>query len=563
MPDNPDPMIRLEPGGRAPILSYNVPEPTSYSGKHLIELDLSEDYFKVGVKKRPSEAVRAPIGSMDPSTIKSVVMSGMKSGFSDSKLFPNARTTASNVRFVEKPNPGLVAISSAPMSAKLAQLDPDEIAAKMQAGMRFNLFTSMFGTLTYNYVPEPKVVRPRLLLVETYRLSSYLGAYGAGRTIKTFSLLPGEKTKISVKTYTKRETDSKMASSILDSFTEESSNDFEQSLYAEQSNTEKYAENFEYHTEAEASCDWGFGSAKVSGGVKGGSNSAREEFAKNVSNATSKHTAKASAKRDVQIDTSYQVKEESGSETSIEREIQNINLSRTLNFVFRQMNQEFITLLHLVDIRVAYFNGFTESRREVPLPELDSLLDAVIVDGPSSDRDFHGKTRRQEIRAKIIEQLSSICDYQDHMHTFVTEVLFNDAGGNPIPHSGYLRTLKDKVHVYQDEATATEIKVPGIILSAKKYTMRTEGIIVDALLGAGEALDRYALRLQELEVAKRETQVAGEQAKGDRDRLLNQIVTDKDAERGTLLTKLLCPCGAAPASLRVDLHNEAKTTEGG
>jgi hypothetical protein len=70
--------------------------------------------------------------------------------------------------------------------------------------------------------PVPPEPRPRLLLVEVYRLSSYLGSYGAGRVLKTLTLLPGEKTKVSVKTYTHSTTDAKQASSILDSFTKES-----------------------------------------------------------------------------------------------------------------------------------------------------------------------------------------------------------------------------------------------------------------------------------------------------------------------------------------------------
>src|SRR3712207_8730267 len=39
-----------------------------------------------------------------------------------------------------------------------------------------------------------------------------------------------------------------------------------------------------------------------------------------------------------------------------------INVSRTLNFVFRQMNQEFITVLHLVDVRVAFFKDRKSTR---------------------------------------------------------------------------------------------------------------------------------------------------------------------------------------------------------
>jgi hypothetical protein len=362
--NNNEPLIKLEPGGKAPILSYNIPEPTSYSGQNFIELEFPDTYFQPGTMEKPSEAVRTPLKNMDYSTLVSTLRAGMKAGFIDSKLFPNVRVTTGALRLVEKSNPGSVVAYDQPGSGQIV-VTPDDVASAAQSDLRLNIYTSLFGMLKYLFIPEPQVARPRLYLIETYRLSSYLGSYGAGRTIKTFSLLPGEKTKISIKTYMKRESDAKSASSILDSFTQESADDFERNVQNEQTDKRNYAKTFEYHAEAEASCSWGFGSAKVSGGVKGGTNSAREEFAKNVSNSVQKHAAKASAKRDVQINTSYEVKEETGEETSIEREIQNINVSRTLNFVFRQMNQEFITILHLVDVRVGFFNGFAESKREV------------------------------------------------------------------------------------------------------------------------------------------------------------------------------------------------------
>ena len=43
----------------------------------------------------------------------------------------------------------------------------------------------------------------RLLIVETLNLSSFLGNFGAGRVLKTYSLLPGESASISVKSYTR------------------------------------------------------------------------------------------------------------------------------------------------------------------------------------------------------------------------------------------------------------------------------------------------------------------------------------------------------------------------
>lgn len=540
MTNNSEPLIKLEPGGKAPILSYNVPESTIYSGSNLIELRFPEPddkFFKPVAFEKP-KVTGTPVKDLDIGTVKTAVLTAMKTGFSDQKLFPNVRLTTGILRYGDKPNPGYGIVSSFPASPKLAQLDPDEVAYALQAGKRLNIYKTLYGTLTYNFVPEPTEPEPRLYLVEIYRLSSFLGNYGAGRILKTMTLLPGEKTKISIKTYTKTEQQSKSASSILDSFTQESSDDFENSVQEEQSDKRNSSKTFEYHAEAEANASWGWGSAKVSGGVKGGTNSAREEFSKNVSNAVQKHSAKASAKRDVQINTSYEVKEETGEETSIEREIENINLSRTLNFVFRQMNQEFFTFLTLVDVRVAFFNNFAELAREVTLPDLDSLLDEFVLDD-----------KHDEVRQVIVEQLQNVLDYKDDLKSVIEEKVLSQ-------NDKYLRVNRGIISIYKDDITQAEFALPGTILSVTKNVMRTEGVIVEALLGQGEALDGYATRLQELEVTRREAEVAQKQAESQRADLLNQVVRDNDAERAKLLGDLTCPCGPDEAALNVNLNSQ-------
>ena len=113
--------------------------------------------------------------------------------------------------------------------------------------------------------------------------------------------------------------------------------------------------------------------------MSGGTNSAREEFAKNVSSATTKHSAKASSQRNVEVNTNFEIKEQTGEETTISREIKNINVGNTLNLLFNQLNQEMITILHLVDVRVSFNNGYGESTVEVPLSDLDNLLETYIV----------------------------------------------------------------------------------------------------------------------------------------------------------------------------------------
>ncbi|MFD2614800.1 hypothetical protein [Paenibacillus gansuensis] len=63
---------------------------------------------------------------------------------------------------------------------------------------------------------------------------------------------------------------------------------------------------------------------------------------------------------------------------------------------------------------------------------------------------------------------------------------------------------KDYTSSYTDEATDTVVEVPGIILAANRHVLRTEGIVVEALLGQGEALDDYSRNLQNESVREKE-----------------------------------------------------------
>ena len=334
-------------------------------------------------------------------------------------------------------------------SNPVGSIGKSTILAQHELGNRLNVYTSMSGRQSYNFLPPP-VLRPTFLIVEEYRLSNFLGQYGAGRTAKTFSLLPGEKTTISVTSYKRSSSTSESSSSILDSYTEEKADEFESSVQAEQGSSESTSKNFEYHAEAEAKASWGWESAEVSGGVSGGSTSAREEFAKSTSAATQKQAASSSAKRDVEVNTNFQATSEEGIETAITREIQNINVGRTLNFTFRQMNQEFITLLHLVDVRVAFFNGYAESKDEVSLSQIDSLMEKYVV-----------KDQRRSVKEKILGQIRTVYGYLDEPHE-VIEAIERPGFGS------YWRFKKGMVTRFVDETTGATFDVPGVILSADK-----------------------------------------------------------------------------------------------
>ncbi|MBK6267338.1 hypothetical protein JKA74_20010 [Marivirga sp. S37H4] len=560
---NVKPMIELDPNPKGvPVLSYNVPEPTSYTGQNFIELDFiptgktAKNYFKPDCFKSKIDSDNKEISrvkSLESSVLNKTIAKSFANSIANSAI-ANARMSTGMLKLGEVDGVTKI-VSDQKISNTLSNLKIDDVAHQLKSGLKLNVYKNMFGELTSNYIPIKPELRPRIVLVETYKLSSFLGSYGAGRTLKTFSLLPGEKTKISINTYHKTETTSKAASSILDSFTKESSEDFEKSVASENSAKQNESENFEYHAEAEASASWGWGSAKVSGGIKGGSNSSREEFAKNTQNATSKHANKASAKRDVQINTSSEVKEQSGGETEIVREISNINVSRTLNFVFRQMNQEFISLLHLTDIRLAFFNGEGKSKKEFTLPELDQLIDEFIIDDAK---------KKKEVKDAILNQLLNIKDYKDNQPTgfeedgnttnksFIQKKSYLDINDNPT--SEYYQIAKDFYSKFTDQ-TGREIMVNGVMLSVKKNVLRTDGVIVDSILGQGSALDAYSQSLQDEAIKEKQLFNSIKEQELKKLQLINSLIENGDDEKAKVY-QTIYPCCPQVQGCNCSQHKE-------
>lgn len=130
--------------------------------------------------------------------------------------------------------------------------------------------------LAVRVLPRGKRLTCKLVLVETYRLSSFVGRYGAGRVLKTMTLLPGEEHTISVKSYLRNTEKRKMTQSILDSVGDQATNEFTDNLATEQSSKENYQESLNWSVAAHAEGSWGWGKASLRGSVGGGTNAARE-----------------------------------------------------------------------------------------------------------------------------------------------------------------------------------------------------------------------------------------------------------------------------------------------
>lgn len=543
MTETSSPFIQLgDDGDDAPRLSYSIPESTNHVGLNVISIDIDQEDLNSETLDQLRDNVEEKNKRPRP------IPPDLK--IDDFKLVKKGagRATVGNVKAV----------------AEVYEQNASNFIYAPVEGMLG--FTGDFDIIRPRPRP-PERVFPKILFYEKLQISTFLGNYGAGRVIKTFSLFPGEKTKISVKTYQKTkqkdETTVNFGSSILDSVTEEAATDFENSIQAESSNkyTESEADilnsqkNFsEKEGSGGAKVLWGLVEASGSGGSvqsnestgEWGTRSARESFAGTVSNALFKHSARASSKRDVEINTSSEQSSQSvseqGSERTIERQIENVNVSRTLNLVFRQMVQEYISVLHLTDVKIALYDESPGPYPQYSVHELDKFLDAYFADD-------------DEVRARILEgivrELFYIFDYRDEPQQFLEQAALAfpestiEVGDLEIdlPDSiGYLRVNKSlRTSLVDREA----VEVPGVVLKENVITMRTEGVVVDGFLGRGGdpksgLLDTYSAALQTQTIREMELRNGLTQEEIERSALGRDVVEESNDEQARIFRQVFC-----------------------
>ncbi|NEP68991.1 hypothetical protein [Moorena sp. SIO3A5] len=560
MLENANPFIRLgDDGENAPRLNYSIPESTNYVGTSVISIDieqelLNKETIKVIKENREKKKKKRPIATLDDLKLKGV------------KVVNRADNIAS--------------VSNQKDVKEIFQVNPSGFIYKPREDM-FG-FAGGFDVIRPRPIPDEKI-SPKILFFEKLQISNFLGNYGAGRVIKTFSLFPGEKTKISIKTYQKiieTETQKRnVGSSILDSVTEEAAIDFENSIASESSSKYEESESDILNSQRDYSKSEGEGSASVLWGLvdaggKGGSEketsiegewgtrSAREEFAKTVSNALFKHSSRASSKRDVEINTSSEVSSEvsteTGQEKSIERVIENVNVSRTLNLVFRQMVQEYISILHLVDVKIALYDESIGPYPQYSIHELDKFLYAYFLEDEES---------RAIVKNGIIRELYYIFNYLDEPKQFLEKVSLEFPVDNiedldiELPEKiEYLRVRKDMKEKLVDKEF---IEIQGVILKENIITMRTEGVVVDAFLGQGEALDIYSQGLQTETVRELNLKNSLQEQMIYKMDIARRIIEENDMQKAEIFEKVYPCCRDEMKNISIYQSDENNQEENG
>jgi hypothetical protein len=358
------------------------------------------------------------------------------------------------------------------------------------------------GRLDIRYIPKPVTPNPILTMVLHFKVCSYLGDYGAGQTIKTFSLLPGEKMEIGIKHYLRNETTKKQSQHILDSYSEESADELQNTVDDEYTHTLGSTSGGSSESNWNAGGNLGINIGGVSFGAQGGGGGANtSSFASSVQDqvrqldsAITKHVAKADTLRQIDVNTESNTTSISEEEETTKRYLENYNKSRVINFVFRQLLQEFFTITYLDNVTFTYTNGYQEHNKNCSIADLETMLTEILISPDAVQTEAN----------KIYTYLCNIVDYTGTKTSFIEKI--TESNRNcinpelPAVDTSYVRKRKivDADGKEKElEQTYNGKTVKGIIMSTVHRITRTSSLVADAVLGQGEALDCYNQKLQD------------------------------------------------------------------
>ena len=382
------------------------------------------------------------------------------------------------------------------------ELDLHVLTQKVKEGYIIKFVRRYGGMVSVHYLSPPRPARPpvpRMYLKFVKELCSVTGNYGAGETVDTLSLLPGERRTISIRTYEHSAYSRSRSKNVIDSMGESSVHSFENAV--QQSNSSSFT-NSNSFTETDPGevvsvgtpwlMDLVMGSADAtfqSPSTATATQSHLNQTSSTINSAVEQQVNESNHFRNVSINSSTTQEVQEGEESLIVREIANINQSRTLNFVFRRLLQHYHTFLVLKDIRfgIVFWRNGKFHTKEVSIDRLESLIQEFVL-----------PNQQLEAMQTLIGQTAFVYNYDDkQFQVFKCEEYERPAiactcNDFSIPAETVCRWVKVK-----NEDTYEDFTIDGIILNHSEHVLKTSSLLADAFLGQGEALDCYNTKLQE------------------------------------------------------------------
>ena len=196
----------------------------------------------------------------------------------------------------------------------------------------------------------------------------------------------------------------------------------------------------------------------------------------------------------------------------------------------------------LTGIRVAFSNGRVGSWREAPLsalrPFLESLLQPGEVDGACQ--------RLLQLAAVAYDAMDAPITVLQTLQRQADRVTWQPADAQPDGNGNYPLPTVDLVYRFKPGPlgqVGDAWTVDGLLLRGDKVVLRTDTIVVEALIGQADALDDYALEAQEADAGAKTLA-------NERQQLVNEALQQLGAdERITGYTQMFRPDGRLNVTL--------------
>ena len=258
------PFMELNKSGQAPVLNYNIPQKSSFTAFGTNILHLDEEVFNDRAKQEPTKKLQQ-IKEIEIKDLVKAIEIDIENGNKNSEfIFDLAKTNTNTfLKSLEEDDKGKTIKTVTELPIEVLQKQKYSVSNKLKttiskelgvdieylaqnlkdnkAAIVLESFGKFQKKLDFVNRPNPGKCFPMIFIIEEYKTASYLGDYGAGKTINTFSLLPGEKTTISVKSFHEKSETKSRSENIMDSFSENSASEFEDTLTEESNLAESYS----------------------------------------------------------------------------------------------------------------------------------------------------------------------------------------------------------------------------------------------------------------------------------------------------------------------------------
>jgi len=178
-----------------------------------------------------------------------------------------------------------------------------------------------------------------------------------------------------------------------------------------------------------------------------------------------------------------------------------------LNFVFRELNQEYLCVFVVRRVRLAFTNGRPGSYRPFELDEMPALLREMLDPasrGPVAGRLIGIVNQRRDHTGAYAGTLQSSA--LGSFPPVWNDVAIDAGGAATIAEVAAGAALEDVAFRWRPGSLGAAYNgqsPDGIVTGATTVTLRTDSVLAEALLGQADALDPYATALQDADLERR------------------------------------------------------------